>query len=325
MAALVRFFLLITCIVLFTQPLHAADKPPDNFATWLKTLKSDAIAHGISPITVQSALDVAFLDERVIDLDRKQPETRLPFDTYLERIISPDRIKEGRNQYRKHEDILDKIFLEYGVQPEVIIALWAVESSFGKHKGNYNVIDSLMTLAFEGRRADFFRNELFNALHILDKDHIPATALRGSWAGAMGQCQFMPSTFLSYAVDYDHSGHRDIWGHLPDVFASIANYIAAEGWQREQSWGTEVQLTVAIPEDRIGLDQTSSLQTWDQLGVRNLNGSSLDINTIQASLIQPDGMSGRSFLVYDNFRALLKWNRSTYFATAVGLLADRIK
>jgi membrane-bound lytic murein transglycosylase B len=166
---------------------------------------------------------------------------------------------------------------------------------------------------------------LINALRILDQEHMPSSELRGSWAGAMGQSQFMPSTYLKYAVDYNGDGKRDIWQNEADVFASIANYIAAEGWHNELTWGREVQITRDLPDNQIGLPNKHSLVEWQKLGVRNINGGALPKKPLQASLIQPDGLNGRGFLVYDNFRALMRWNRSTYFAASVGLLADRIK
>jgi membrane-bound lytic murein transglycosylase B len=186
-------------------------------------------------------------------------------------------------------------------------------------------VGSLATLAYQGRRAAFFRTELINALRILDQEHMRASELRGSWAGALGQCQFMPSTYLRYAVDADGDGHRDIWTNQADALASIANYLAAESWKPELTWGRAVSLRKALPESQTGLGVKHSLAEWQKLGVRNSDGKPLPQKPLQASLVQPDGADGRSFLVYDNFRALMKWNRSTYFATSVGLLADQIK
>jgi len=264
-------------------------------------------------------------DDRVVTLDQKQPENTITFDVYSRRIVSEDRIETGRRLLEKHSDALDEISEHYGVQPEIIVALWGMESSFGRNSGDFSVVDSLATLAYEGRRADFFRKELINALRILDQEHVPVASLRGSWAGAMGQCQFMPSTYLRYAVDYDKTGQRDIWENDKDVFASIANYLAAEGWRSDQTWGREVTFEGNIPTQDIGLDHHHSLAEWQGMGLRDTGGDDLPNKPLQASLIQPDGPDGRSFLVYDNFRALMRWNRSTYFATAVGLLADRIK
>jgi membrane-bound lytic murein transglycosylase B len=321
------------CLILFfliwmsVSSVQAAPFQNDSgnaFSIWLSALQQDAIANGISPETARSALGVVMLDDRVVTLDQKQPEGTVTFDAYSRRIVSASRITTGHALLEKYSTELNEIGQRYGVQPQVIVALWGMESSFGRNSGDYNIVDSLVTLAYEGRRADFFRKELFNALRILDQEHIPATSLRGSWAGAMGQCQFMPSTYLRYAVDYNNNGVKNIWTEPTDVWASIANYIAAEGWKSDQTWGREVELQKDITASEIGLDHQHTLAEWQQWGVRSLDGSALPDKPLKASLIQPDGADGRSFLVYDNFRALMRWNHSTYFATAVGLLADRI-
>lgn len=302
------------------------DSLPDNskFSQWLRELEQDAIAQGVSPITAKTALQNRALDERVIELDRKQPEKTITFESYQARIVSADRIAKARRLYSEYAPLLRQIAEQYGVPAPVILALWGIESSFGGNIGSYDVLDSLLSLAYEGRRASFFRKELIESLRILDEERRPASSLIGSWAGAMGQCQFMPSTFRRYAVDYNRDGARDIWNDKADVFASIANYLAAEGWSRDLIWGREVD-TDSIPGNvKAGLDASRLLSEWSSLGVRNPDGSELPARNIAASLIQPDGSDGRSFLVYDNYRAIMRWNRSTYFATAVGLLADRI-
>ncbi len=297
----------------------------NNFQTWLQAFASDAIVAGVSPGTVQNALSQVTFDERVIDHDHNQPETTQTFATYSARIVTPDRVAEGRELMHKHARVLHDISKRYGVPPEVIVALWGMESHFGRNSGDYNIVNSLVTLAYEGRRADFFRKEAIAALRILDEEHMQSSELRGSWAGAMGQCQFMPSTYLRYAVDYDGQGRRDIWNNEADVFASIANYLAAEGWRSDLTWGREVSLKKAMPESEIGLTNRHDLAQWKKLGIHYANGGALSIKPLQASLVQPDGLDGRSFLVYDNFRALMRWNKSTYFAASVGLLADKIK
>ncbi|MER2519163.1 MAG: lytic murein transglycosylase [Bdellovibrionales bacterium] len=296
----------------------------ESFDQWLRELEQDAIAQGVSPITARNALQNRTLDERVVELDRKQPEKTITFEAYQARIVSADRVAKARLLYNEHAAMLRQAAERYGVPAPVILALWGIESAFGRNIGSYDVLDSLISLAYEGRRASFFRKELIEALHILDEERRPASSLIGSWAGALGQCQFMPSTFRRYAVDGNGDGARDIWNDTTDVFASIANYLAAEGWRRDLAWGREVD-TDSIPSNvKAGLDSSKSLPEWNELGVRNLDDSELPARNIAASLIQPDGPDGRSFLVYDNYRAIMRWNRSTYFATAVGLLADRI-
>jgi len=319
-----KLFALPLLLLALLLPLPASAQS-NSFALWLNQVAQEAVDSGVSPATVQQALSRVTLDESVVELDQKQPETTITFDAYSRRILAPSRIDKGSELLDEHKALLREIAARYGVPPQIIVALWGIESSFGHNSGNYGVIDSLATLAYEGRRADYFRHELIDALHILDEEHGDASALRGSWAGAMGQCQFMPSTYRHYAVDYNGDGRRDIWENEADVFASIANYLAAEGWRSDLTWGREVLLLRGFPEGETGLNRQRSLSEWNQLGVRMLNGNPLPAKPLLASIIQPDGPDGRSFLVYDNFRALMRWNRSTYFATTVGLLADRIQ
>jgi membrane-bound lytic murein transglycosylase B len=313
-------------VLLFLMLSHTAQAQQDDaFASWMHDMEQEALSNGVSQATVKTALEPAMLDDRVVTLDQKQPETTVTFDAYSRRTVSDSRVQMGQQLEDKFSNILDTVSQRYGVQPQIILALWAVESSYGRYPGDYSIVDSLVTLAYEGRRADFFRKELINTLKIIDRYHVPPDMLRGSWAGAMGQCQFMPSTYLKYAVDYDGDGYSDIWTNTGDVLASIANYIASEGWRSDQTWGREVSLDDDIPAGEIGLDHQHTLAEWSAMGVKSLNGSPLPNKPLSASLIQPDGADGRSFLVYDNFRALMRWNRSTYFATSVGLLADRIQ
>jgi membrane-bound lytic murein transglycosylase B len=326
MAGLARGVFLACALLLAVSVARAAELPTASYAAWLGALEQDAISSGISSETVHGALDALMLDPRVVTLDQKQPEVTVTFADYSRRILSPERIAEGQEGLDQNSDLLDAVEKRTGVPAQVIVALWGIESHFGRDSGSYEIIDSLATLAYEGRRAEFFRGQLMDALRVLDRTHMPPSALRGSWAGAMGQCQFMPSTYLRYAVAYDTGGSAsDIWHNRADVFASIANYLAAEGWRPELTWGREVDPGDVLSAADIGLDHQYALGEWSAKGVRNLDGSPLPKRDLNASLIQPDGPEGRSFLVYDNFRALMHWNRSTYFATTVGLLADRIK
>jgi membrane-bound lytic murein transglycosylase B len=322
--ALIRLFLL-TFVALLTAEAQAATLPTINYRDWLQGMEQEAIDAGINENTVHAALDKVVPDDRVITLDQKQPEGTITFGTYADRIVSAARVHDGLKYRAENKALLRKISAKYHVQPEIIVALWGIESIYGRNSGDFSTINSLVTLAYEGRRAEFFRKELINALRILDEEDMSSSALRGSWAGAVGQCQFMPSTYLHYAVDYDDSGKRDVWTNQADVFASIANYINTLGWKSDMTWGREVKLKADIDADNIGLDHQLTLAQWQKLGVRRMNGVALPNKAIKASLIQPDGPHGRSFLVYDNFRALLKWNRSSYFALAVGLLADKVK
>ncbi len=313
-------FLLL--LVLLTPPLHAAES---SFAEWLAAFRAEAAQKGITEQTLQ-ALDGLQPEERTITQDQSQPEHKLTFATYRKNILSVARIKKGRALYAAHKKELAAVTKAYGVPGKYIVALWGIESSFGAQKGGYPVLQAVATLAYDGRRASYFRGELLAALRILDQGHIGLDALRGSWAGAMGQCQFMPSTYLNYAVDGDADGVSDIWDNQPDVFASMANYLRAEGWKRGMGWGIAVQMRAPLDEDMIGVKaQGRSYAAWQKLGVKLRKGARLAAPATRLYyLVQPDGADGPSYLVTDNYQAVMRWNRSTYFATAVGLLADSI-
>ncbi len=238
--------------------------------------------------------------------------------------MSASRIKQGRAELQKHGPLLREISAKYGVQPRFIVALWGIETNFGGYTGGFSIIRSLATLSYDGRRAEFFRKELLNALKIIDAGHISLDEMDGSWAGAMGQCQFMPSSFLAYAVDYDGDGRKDIWSTLPDVFASIANYLSQSGWNDSLTWGREVRILENIDEALLEGKVFKSLHEWQALGVRNASGSALPAREIQAALTVPGSRAEPTYLIYSNYDVLLKWNRSRYFATAVGLLSDAI-
>jgi membrane-bound lytic murein transglycosylase B len=227
--------------------------------------------------------------------------------------------------YREHRELLDRVAADYGVQPRFIVALWGVESSYGSYYGEYPVIGALATLAYDGRRSSFFRGELLKALQILDSGDIAVEDMNGSWAGAMGQSQFMPSSYHAYAVDYDGDGHRDIWTSLPDVFASIANYLAKAGWNDRHTWGRKVNPPTGLNGELVGLELAKPLPEWQALGVRRADGADLPPVALDASLLRTDEGQGPSYLVYQNFRVLMAWNRSTYFALTVGELADLIE
>jgi membrane-bound lytic murein transglycosylase B len=218
--------------------------------------------------------------------------------------------------------LLDGIWRRFNVEPRFVVALWGIESDFGKVMGNYAVVSALATLAYDGRRSSYFRGELISALRIVDQGHIRADNMTGSWAGAMGQCQFMPSTFLGYAVDYDGDGRKDIWNDRADALASIANFISRLGWRGGEGWGREVMLPAGFDPSATGLEVKRPTGEWSRLGVRSIDAGPLAGREGEASLVMPDGAGGPAFLVYDNFRTIMKWNKSTYFATAVGYLAD---
>jgi membrane-bound lytic murein transglycosylase B len=315
---LIRFAVLGLTAALFT--LHAVAQPAD-FTSWLRELRAEALQSGISEPTLNAALSGIRPLPRVIELDRRQPEATLTYSQYIQRVLSASRTQRGKSLFETHRALLTDIGSTFGVPPAVIVALWGIETDYGRISGDFPVLAALATLAYDGRRSAFFRRELLEALKIIDEGHITPKAMLGSWAGAMGQNQFMPSSFRQYAVDYNSDGRRDIWGTLPDVFASTANYLARSGWHQGESWGCRVTVPVHVGAAHAGLEVYKSLPDWQALGVQT---SCSDHQARQASLVLPEGTDGPAFLVYDNFYTLLKWNRSTYFALAVGQLADAI-
>jgi membrane-bound lytic murein transglycosylase B len=242
--------------------------------------------------------------------------------------VNQNRIHEGREKLAQHRKLLNKVANTYGVPPQYIVALWGIETSYGKITGGFDILSALATLAYEGRRASFFEKELIAALKILQGGHAGTDRLLGSWAGAMGQCQFMPSSYHRYAVDGDGDGDVDIWNSLPDVFASMANYLKTEGWNDDLRWGRAVVAPRAIPESLYGRDNMRPLSEWRRRGVMQASGAPLPVpadgSDPMAGLVAPDGVGGPSFLIYENYNVIMHWNRSTYFATSVGLLADAI-
>jgi membrane-bound lytic murein transglycosylase B len=294
----------------------------NDFSAFLSAVRREAAGQGIRASTIDVALRNAQFLPHVIELDRKQPERQLTFGEYLDKVVTTQRMDSARRQLADNRVLLDGIWRRFNVEPRFIVALWGIESDFGKVMGNYAVVSALATLAYDGRRSSYFRGELISALRILDQGHIRADDMAGSWAGAMGQCQFMPSTFLGYAVDYDGDGRRDIWNDRADVLASIANYVARLGWRGGEGWGREVMLPGGFDARSTGLEVKRPTGEWSRLGVRSIDAGPLSGGDNEASLVIPDGAGGPAFLVYNNFRTIMKWNKSTYFAAAVGYLAD---
>lgn len=294
------------------------------FNDWLDELRIEARETGISESTLNSALKGVKRLPRVIELDRAQPEFTLTFAEYFKNVAPLDRIRRGRRRLAENRKVLDSVSADYGVPPEIIVALWAIETDFGRLTGGFQVIPALATLAHDGRRSDYFRGELLSALRILDEGHITVAGMKGSWAGAMGQSQFMPSSFLNSAVDRNGDGRKDIWSTRADVFASAANLLRTNGWRRGQRWGRPVMLPPVFDLGIEGLEYKRTLEFWQAMGIRNRDGGDLPASDTLASLIMPDGPDGAVFLVYDNYRAIMQWNRSHYFALTAGYLADQI-
>jgi membrane-bound lytic murein transglycosylase B len=311
---------MMTCLVVLARQGACAEA----FSSWLDGVRQEARAKGISESTLHEALDDLQPIPRVIELDRRQPEFTQTFWRYLDARVTEGRIERGRMLLELHAELLDSIEKQYGVQPRFLVAFWGLETNFGDYLGSFPVVGSLATLAHDPRRSEFFRSELLAALSIIDDGNISAAEMIGSWAGAMGQPQFMPSTFVRFAVDADADGRRDIWHSLPDVFASAANFLAKSGWRGDETWGREVRLPAGFDLELTGLEVEKTLAAWQILGVRKANGDDLPRVDMKGSLILPAGHAGPAFLVYSNYRTILQWNRSDLYAIAVGHLADRI-
>jgi membrane-bound lytic murein transglycosylase B len=293
------------------------------FDEWLAAFRAEALASGISAATLDAAFAGLEPLERVIERDRNQPEFTLDFRTYVTRVASQSRIDEGRRMLEEHRALLEDVAGRYGMPPELLAAVWGVESNFGRTQGDFSVVQALATLAYDGRRGAMFRRELLNALRILDEGHVALEQMKGSWAGAMGQLQFMPSTFIDYAEDGDGDGRKNIWESPADALESAARFMSSQ-WRPGLRWGREVRLPERFDLEVAGLETGKPLAEWQTLGVRLADGSNLPEASVTASLILPDDAAEPAFLVYQNYRALMRWNRSHFFSLAVGHLADRI-
>lgn len=317
-----RAWLLTTTVLLLSAgAVHAEG---DAFRQCVGGLQERARAEGISEGTVDSVLGQVQYVARVIELDRRQPEFTQTFTDYFGRRVTEDRVARGRALLAEHRELLQRVQRETGVPAQYLVAFWGLETNFGSFFGNMSVPDSLATLACDPRRSEYFTGELIAALRIIDAGDITPERMQGSWAGAMGHVQFMPSVFLRYAVDGDGSGRRDLWGSIPDAMASAGNFLRGIGWQSGQRWGREVRLPEGFRYELAGRDQRHSLRAWREYGVTMADRSPLPDADLEASLLIPSGHRGPAFLVYDNFEVIMRWNRSEFFALTVGHLADRI-
>jgi membrane-bound lytic murein transglycosylase B len=324
--------LLCLAFVILLQPASAwgtrVGGEQESFERWLQGLRQEAQARGVTAATFDRAFAGVEPIARVVELDRRQPEFTLSFERYLQNAVTETRVARGRALLETHADLLARVQRKYGVQPRFLVAFWGLETNYGQTFGNFPAIAALATLAYDGRRGDFFRGELLSALDILESGDIEVARMEGSWAGALGHLQFMPTTFAVHAVDGDGDGRRDIWGSLPDVFASAANYLSALGWSDQETWGREVRLpsdfdwTLASIET---MPETNKpLAAWSSIGVRRANGRPLPQAEMSGAIVLPAGHAGPAFLVYPNYRRILRWNRSIFYAIAVGHLADRL-
>ena len=316
----------------------AEQKTQADFDVYVAALKKEALEKGYDEALVDQALATAKFKKKVISADKNQPEVKETLETYLPKRVPQWKIDRARKLYKENQDVLEKVAKEYGVQARFIVALWGLESNFGKIQGGHSVIASLVTLAFDGRRETMYKKQFWAALDILKEGHITLDKFKGSWAGAMGQTQFMPTSFNAYAVDYNGDGRKDIWTTEEDAFASIANYLKQAGWNDDLTWGRQVKLPEGFDNSNIlkrgtrtrsqwleyWKDSERSLADWQAIGVRKMDGSDLPNVDVTAAMVMPDDVNGRMYLAYDNYKALMHWNRSYYFATSVGYLSDRI-
>jgi len=283
----------LVCLAAALSPAIARAQSPDpKFSGWLAGLRADALRAGVDQGTLDNAFSNVELIPRVMELAHNQPEFKMSFDEYLAVVVSPERVTRGRALLKENRALLSRFAGSYGVPEPILTALWGIESNYGTRLGDFEVVSALATLAYNGFRAKFFREQLIAALRIVSQGHIGLHGMKGSWAGAMGQCQFIPTSFLAYAADGDGDGRKDIWTNKADVFASIANYLHRVGWRPGEGWGEEVAAgTPARKGERI---------------------------------VRPAGAKGPAYRTTENFRVILRWNQSDFFGLAVGILSDRI-
>ena len=308
---------------------------PKSFAEWLEELRTEARSKGYSDGLIDETLTGLQPLERVIQSDRSQAELNPGFSRYSNARITKAMVTRGKDLMREHKALLDRTERQFGIPSRLLVAFWGMESRFGRIQGSTPVFQALATLAWEPRRAAYFRSELFDALTMVQRGHIEAGTMTGSWAGAMGQTQFMPSSYLKFAVDFDGDDRRDIWKSTPDTLASMANYLKGFGWKRDETWGREVKVSAAareavaaIPKRTEGcyalrnMTERRPLAEWEKMGVRRVDGGPLPKANIEAGLVD---VGERKFLVYPNYDAIIGYNCAHYYALTVGLLADRLK
>lgn len=321
---MIKKLIVAKCFLFIAMASSVKADPAIDFEQWKLTLKPKMMAQINNQVLVEQIIHSLQYLPRVVELDKKQPEGRLTHEEYLTQVIPEWKVEKAREAFKTHRFLLKQAENRTGVKAKFIVALWGKESNFGSVTGNYHVPSALATLAFDGRRAKFFTKELMAATKIISDGHIELDKMKGSWAGAMGNCQFMPSTFLQYAVDANGDGKKDIWGDKQDIFASMGNFLKKLGWQSEQTWGRQVKLLQPFHQYPMGKSSSQTLAQWQTAGIRRSDMRDLPEVDIKAYLIAPGGEKGRIYLVYHNFDVIMRWNRSHYFATGVGYLADRV-
>ena len=315
-----RFLLASAVPAVMSAPALAI--PADSFPGFLNSVRAEAIRAGIRPATLDGAFAGVAPNQKVLDRDQHQPEFTLTWARYRGLVITEKRILAGRQAVAANRALFRRVEQRYGVNAAPIAGIWGLESSFGTGTGDFRVVEALATLGWQGRRASFFRGELMAALKILDHGDVAPNGMTGSYAGAMGQPQFMPTSYLRYAVDFEGNGRRDIWTSRPDVLGSIANYLAQSGWRPGQGWGQPVSVPPGL--DAPGRDAKRPLAEWVRAGVRPVGGRWVATSDTPAGLVAPDGPGGEVFAVFGNFTAIRRYNPSDFYAIAVGLIGDQV-
>ena len=313
---------LLLTVFLASVTARAADD--ETFASCLAGLEERALTAGVSETTIRDVLDSVERVERVIRLDRNQPEFTRTFADYFTRRVTDGRVRQGRELLEQHRSLLNRVQRQYGVPAHYLLAFWGLETNFGGYFGKIPTTNALATLACDQRRAEFFSGEFVAALRILDAGDIERQNMLGSWAGAMGHMQFLPSVFLQYAIDGDGDGRRNLWGSVPDAMSSAGNFLQGLGWEPGLRWGREISLPEGFDYGLTGRGHRRPLAEWVRLGVTDAYGGGLPPLDLEAAVLVPAGHEGPAFLAYRNFDVIMRWNRSEYYAIAVGRLADRI-
>jgi membrane-bound lytic murein transglycosylase B len=318
---LLAFGLIISALFfLQNTPIYANQL---SWPEWVAQLRTEAVADGIRPEFFDSVFaNIKGPDLRILRFEKTQPEKRITFMAYRQSRADAFRIKLGRSEMRKHAQLLTDIGSRYGVNPCFIVSLWGLETSYGHFMGTFPVIQSLATLAYGSSRGPFFRKELLIALHIVSEGHVKLEDFKGEWAGASGHPQFMPSSWLKYAVDYSGTGRKDIWKTYGDAFASIANYLVQHGWQKDGPWAIAVTVPATMDKTMVNSNTEKTIAEWQQLGVQTADGRPWPAGQLKASMVEPLG--GPSMLIFNNFKVLMQWNHSIYYVGTVGYMAEQI-
>jgi len=315
-----KFCLLIFALSFVTN----AWSLPSDFASCVVELGKRAKENGISSSLVEQVTEQLELQPRVLELDRAQPEFTQTFANYLNRRVNQAAVEKGRRLFEHHSALLNRLTRKFGIPGQYLIAFWGLETNYGSYLGNMKTLDSLATLACDNRRSDYFAAEFLHALDVVETHEIDHTKMRGSWAGAVGHTQFMPSNYNRYAIDGDGDGRVNLWQSQADALSSAANFLQNLGWQRGERWGREIILPTQFNYALAGLNNPLELTKWHNLGATQTDGTRLPQQEMKAALIVPAGHKGPAFLAYENFKIIMKWNRSIFYALAVGHLADRI-